>query len=99
MRHEPVSPHSVASPSELVPLNIAQSDYEQALSPKKGSDTSLGAQTRTGPHIPSHSEDESSHLILINTAQNAYECKLNLIDNPEDAPNSASGSPMRRWYI
>ena len=81
MRHESVSPHSVAGPRQLVPLNIAQSDYEQALGPKKGSDTSLGAQTRTGPHVPSHSEDESSHLILINTAQNVYEQELNVIDN------------------
>src|SRR5258707_7251181 len=99
MRHEPVSPHSVAGPSQLVPLNIAQSDYEQALSPKKGSDTSLGAQTRTGPHVPSHSEDESSYLILINTAQNVYEGKLNVIDNPEDPPNSESVIPMRLQYI
>src|SRR5258708_37936549 len=65
MRHEPVSPHSVAGPSSLVPLNIAQSDYEQALSPKKGSHTSLGAQTSTGPQVPSHSENQSRHLILI----------------------------------
>src|SRR5258708_32413686 len=69
MRHEPVSPHSVAGPSSLVPLNIAQSDYEQALSPTKGSDTSLWAQTRTVPHVPSHSEDDSIHPILVNTAQ------------------------------
>src|SRR5258707_497811 len=41
-RHESVSPHSVAGQSQLIPLNIAQSDYEQALGPKKGSDTSLG---------------------------------------------------------
>ncbi len=87
-RHESVSPHSVAGQSQLIPLNIAQSDYEQALGPKKGSDTSLGAQTRTGPHVPSHSEDESSHLILINTAQNVYERELNVIDNPKDPPNS-----------
>src|SRR5258708_34103275 len=99
MRHEPVSPHSVAGPSQLVPLNIAQSDYEQALSPKKGSDTSLGAQTRTGPHVPSHSEDQSIHLILINTAQNVYEGKLKRIDNPEIPPNSESVIPMRLQNI
>src|SRR5258708_38521130 len=64
MRHEHVSPHSGAGPSYLVPLNIAQSDYEQALSPKNGLDTSLWAQTWTVPHVPFHSDDESSHLIL-----------------------------------
>src|SRR5258708_6633445 len=97
MRHESVSPHSVAGPRQLVPLNIAQSDYEQALGPKKDSDTSLGAQTRTGPCVPSCSEDESSHPILINTAQNVYERELNVIDNPKDPLNSERECNSNVW--
>src|SRR5260221_731221 len=53
------------------PEKDRDNEHEEALSPRKGSDT--WAQTRTDPHVPSHSEDESSHLILINTAQNVYE--------------------------
>src|SRR5258708_12701959 len=54
-------------------------------------------QTRTGPHVPSHSEDESSHPILINTAQNVYEQELNVIDNPKDPLNSERECNYNVW--
>src|SRR5258708_30944270 len=56
-------------------------------------------QTRTGPHVPSHSEDESSHPILINTAQNVYERELNVIDNPKDPPNSERECNSNVWIL
>src|SRR5258708_12794434 len=54
-------------------------------------------QTRTGPCVPSCSEDESSHPILINTAQNVYERELNVIDNPKDPPNSERECNSNVW--